>query len=353
MRFARTLIIFSYGLFTIAAQTLVFRQFISTFESNDISVGIFFSTWFLWIAVGAAVVYRNKGFAEKLLKNIEFVFLCYLPAFVVQLILIIQARSIAGIESYALLSISDIVLLSLLVNAPVSFITGILFPTACRWIKLDQRFAVSHVYIIEAAGSFVGGLGVTILLAFGLNSARIFFILAFIVSFSTFIVHSFKRLDKNTGIIKSGSAVTFSVTFLIPFCFILGLVFGVDNLSANYISAVRWSKLLPKEAFAGSFQTAQAEYLYGVYNGQWVAVREGSTIEALPNESATGRIAAISLCQNPDAKKVLVVGSGLGLCYEFLKLPQIEQVTWAHLYRPSLRNLINVCGKLPVMCVRS
>jgi predicted membrane-bound spermidine synthase/Na+-translocating ferredoxin:NAD+ oxidoreductase RnfG subunit len=330
MRFARTLIIFSYGLFTIAAQTLVFRQFISTFESNDISVGIFFSTWFLWIAAGAVVVYKNKGFAEKLLKNIEFVFLCYLPAFVVQLILIIQARSIAGIKSYTLLSISDIVLLSLVVNAPVSFITGILFPTACRWIKLDQRFAVSHVYIIEAAGSFAGGLGVTILLTFGLSSARIFFILAIIVSFSTFVVYLFKRTEQNTGIIKSGAAVTCSITFLIPFCFILGLMFGVDNLSANYIDAVRWSKLLPKDAFAGSFQTAQAEYLYGVYNGQWVAVREGSTIETLPNESANGRIAAISLCQNPNAKKILVIGSGLGLCYEFLKLPQIEQITWTH-----------------------
>ena len=136
MRFARTLIIFSYGLFTIAAQTLIFRQFISTFESNDISVGIFFSTWFLWIAVGAAVVYRNKGFAEKLLNNIEFVFLCYLPAFVVQLILIIQARSIAGVESYTLLSISDIVLLSLVVNAPVSFITGMLFESNVLFFQL-------------------------------------------------------------------------------------------------------------------------------------------------------------------------------------------------------------------------
>ena len=330
MKFARTLIIFSYGLFTIAAQTLIFRQFISTFEGNDISVGIFFGTWFLWIAVGAAVVYRNKGFAEKLLKNIEFVFLCYLPAFVVQLILIIQARSIAGIKSYTLLSITDIVLLSLVVNAPVSLITGILFPTACRWVKQDKRFAVSHVYIIEAAGSFIGGLGVTILLAFGFSSARIFFILAFIVSFSTFVVHLFNWLSRNTGIIKSSAVITCAVTFLIPFCFILGLVLGVDKFSARDMAVVRWSKLLPKDAFTGSFQTAQAEYLYGVYNGQWVAVREGSTIEALPNESSDGRIAAISLSQNPDAKKVLVIGSGLGLCYEFLKLPQIEQVAWAH-----------------------
>jgi hypothetical protein len=37
---ARSLLIFSYGLFTITAQALLFREFITTFEGNDISVGI-------------------------------------------------------------------------------------------------------------------------------------------------------------------------------------------------------------------------------------------------------------------------------------------------------------------------
>ncbi|TSA56791.1 MAG: hypothetical protein D4R45_00290, partial [Planctomycetaceae bacterium] len=93
---------------------------------------------------------------------------------------------------------------------------------------------------------------------------------------------------------------------------------------------IKWTKLLPKNALEGSFQTAQAEYLYGSYQGQWIAVREGSVAEALPDESAAGRIAAIALCQKPDARKVLVIGSGLGLCSGLLQLPQIEKVTWTH-----------------------
>ena len=105
MRFARRLLIFSYGLFTIAAQTLLFREFITTFEGNDISVGIFFASWFLWVGLGAIIVYRVQAIAEKLLANIELWLLCYLPAFILQLILIIQARELAGLESYELLSI--------------------------------------------------------------------------------------------------------------------------------------------------------------------------------------------------------------------------------------------------------
>ena len=316
MRFARRLLIFSYGLFTIAAQSLLFREFITTFEGNDISVGLFFASWFLWVGLGALLVYRAKAFAEILLKNIELLFLAYLPAFILQLILIIQARELAGIEAYELWSIRAILFLSMVLNAPVSIITGMLFPTACRWVRQDEKLPVSRVYILEAAGSFVGGLGVTVLLGFGVSSARIFFILAFIVSSSVFFVQLAKARRW--------------VWVFVPICILVCFAGGADKALMQQVRIVKWNKLLRDGELKGSFQTAQAEYLYGVYHSQWVAMREGSVAETLPDESAAGWIAAIGLAQKPDATRVLVIGSGLGLCRQFLRLPQTEVVTWAH-----------------------
>jgi len=346
MRFARRLLIFSYGLFTIAAQTLLFREFITTFEGNDISFGIFFSSWFLWVALGAILVYRVKTFAEKLLKNIEFLFLAYLPAFVLQMILIIQARELAGIEPYALWPIRAILLLSIVVNAPLSVITGMLFPIACRWVGRESSLvarrsghespvtghglAVSRVYIIEAAGGFVGGLGVTVLLGLGVSLAKVFFILAFVLSSSVFCVQLAKAKQGSEPISRRYRNVSTSFVLLLSLCILLCFALGADKPLMRYVRIVKWTKLLPADALTGSFQTAQAEYLYGIYHGQWVAIREGSVCEALPDESTAGQIAAISLCQNPDAKRVLVIGSGLGLCYELLRLPQIETISWAH-----------------------
>ena len=97
--FVRSLLIFCYGLFTIAAQGLLFREFITTFEGNDIGVGAFFGSWFLWVGLGAVLAYRYKLLAEKLLGHIELLFLAYIPAFVLQWILILQVRELAGIES--------------------------------------------------------------------------------------------------------------------------------------------------------------------------------------------------------------------------------------------------------------
>jgi spermidine synthase len=337
MRFARGLLIFSYGLFSIAAQTLFFREFVTTFEGNDISVGIFFGSWFLWVGLGAVLVRRAQALAEKLLRWIELLFLAYLPAFILQAILIIQARELAGIESYALWSIRDILLVSIIVNAPISLVTGMLFPIACRWVGSDsiqqgERFPVSHVYMFEAAGSFAGGIGVTILLGFGISSAKIFLLLALILSLSVFLVQLAGIFvpDMRRAAGLAGRLLACALSFLVPLVVCLCLVRGFDEILMSRMRVIKWTKLLPKNALAGSFQTAQAEYLYGTYQGQWVAIREGSVTEALPDESAAGQIAAIALCQKPDAGKVLVIGSGLGLCRGLLQLPQIENVTWTH-----------------------
>ncbi len=337
MKLARGLLIFSYGLFSIAAQTLLFREFITTFEGNDISVGIFFASWFLWVGIGAMLVRRVKTSSAERLGGTELLFLIYLPAFVLQAVLIIQARRLAGLESYALWSIRDILLVSIVINAPISLVTGMLFPIACRWFESASsqkggRQPVSHVYMLEAAGSFVGGIGVTILLGFGASLAAIFLVLALILSFSVFAVSLSRNLARAEagGATLSARRIACGVSFLVLLAVWLGLVLGADKPLMRHIRAVKWSKLLPMEAFAGSFQTAQAEYLYGTYRGQWVAIREGGVVEALPDESSAGRIAAIALCQKPDAKTVLVIGSGLGLCRQLLYLPRIETVTWAH-----------------------
>ncbi|MGB2809656.1 MAG: 4Fe-4S binding protein, partial [Sedimentisphaerales bacterium] len=175
---------------------------------------------------------------------------------------------------------------------------------------------VSLVYIIEAAGSLFGGLAATVLLGFGAGSAAIFFMLAFIVSLSVFFV----QLAKTRQWLWA----------LVPVCALVCLIAGADKALMQQMQFIKWDKLFPGNVPDGSFRTAQAEYLYGVYQGQWVVVREGSTCEVLPDESSAGRIAAIGLCQNPDAERILVVGSGLGLCHEFLRLPQTEIITWAH-----------------------
>jgi len=330
MKLARALLIFSYGAFTIAAQTLIFREFITSFEGTDISVGIFFSSWFLWVGLGAQVVYRAKSFADRLLANFELAFLLFLPAFVLQFILIVQARELAGIESYTLLPIRTTLVLAMIVNAPISILTGMFFPVGCRWITREPHLPVSRVYILEAAGSFVGGLGVTVLLAYGVGSAAIFFVLALFILIPPLVVALPGLRPGGAGQRSEYHCAVAALCSLLLLCILICLGADVDAALMTRIRTAKWNRLFPGHAPTGSFRTAQAEYLYGFYDNQWIAVREGSVCEALPDEATAGRIAALSLCQNPHTRRILVVGSGLGLCRQLLRLPQIEHVTWSH-----------------------
>ncbi len=319
---ARGFVIFAYGLFSISAQTLIFREFITSFESNDITIGIFFACWFLWIAIGAMLVNRSKRLTDFLLANIELLYLSYLPAFILQVLLIIHIRQLAGIAPYMLLSIPAALLLSTLVNAPASFITGLLFPLTCRWVALETTPAVSRVYLLESLGSFIGGLGTTVLLTFGISSVKIFLLLAFVLSLA--ILPSLFVVSHNSR------KITVPPVFLLILFLGFAAASGADKPLANYLRIIKWSRLLPADSLTGSFQTAQAEYLYGLYQNQWVAVRQGSVVEAVPDPTSAGRIVALTLSQNPKASRVLVIGSGLGLCREFLQLPQIGSVVWAN-----------------------
>ncbi len=319
MRFARGLLIVAYGLFTIAAQTLLFREFITAFEGNDISVGIFFGSWFLWVGLGAVLVRRWDRFAEWLRQHIELLFLLYLPAFAAQLLLITRVRELAGVASYDLMSVQTIVLWATLVNAPVSLITGVLFPVACRWVERAHAFAVSRVYILEAVGSFAGGLAVTVLLAWHVHSLRVFLLLAFALLLAVFIASLAARRK-----------VPLVASLILAVLTAAAALAGIDGGLAQRLQALKWGKLLAREAFAGAFHTAQAEYLYGQQGGQWIVMRDGGVCEVLPNEEDSGRTAAIALCQNPQAQRVLVVGSSLAVCRQFLALPQVEEVAWTH-----------------------
>jgi len=319
MRFAHGLLIVAYGLFTIAAQTLLFREFVTAFEGNDISVGIFFGSWFLWVGLGAMLVRRWGRLAQVLLPHVELLFLIYIPALAIQLLLIVQVRELAGVASYDLMSVQAIVFWSLLVNAPVSLVTGLLFPLACRWVEQTQGFPVSRVYILEAAGSFLGGIAVTALLALHVDTVRVLFLLAATLSVSVFA----------SSCVNSRRYIARAVSLALVLLPVLGLTVGLDGNLAQQMRLLKWGKLLPRDSYRGALQTAQAEYLYGEYGGQWVVVRDGAACEALPNEAA-GQAAAVALCQKPDARRVLVVGSGLGLCSRLLTLPQVERVDWAH-----------------------
>ena len=327
------------GFFALVAQTLLFRGFFTVFEGNELGIGAFFASWFVWIAAGALAARPDSPVHRGLAARFEAVALLYIPAFVLQHTLIARARVLAGVEAFELFPFAGMFAMAFLVNAPVSFVTGFLFTMACRWAERCLATPVSRVYICETLGGCAGGLFVTLLLARGVAAESVFLAAAGVLAAA--VIASF--LSQLEGRAVWGAA---AVPVLLAILLGAALYHGLGAQWAHANARRAWARLLPAETYEGHFTTPQARYLYGEREGQFMVVSGGGVCETLPPGDPAAEIVALHLAQKPDARNVLVFGEhALGVCMKLKALPQIAHVTWLHPDPEYPRVLLDVLGR--------
>jgi len=308
----RLLTVSMLGFFPLIAQTLLFRDFLSAFEGNELGIGVFFSSWLVWVALGALAARRIRKVPPA-----DLWFLLYLPAYILQHWLILHSRELADIRTYELFPFVRMVPVSFIVNAPVSFVTGLLFPLACRWFEREgANIPVSRVYSCEALGSFLGGAAVTAMLTAGLSAERIFLMAALALCLAVFMSRAVSGHWKTVGLLI---VLTVVLTGKLPERWN-----SLNNRAA-------WARLLPAEEYAGAFSTPHSRYLYGIHRGQFNVISFESVTETVPQTEHASEIAALHLAQKPDAENVLVVGpNSCAICRRLAEFPSIKKIVWLH-----------------------
>lgn len=308
-------IVFSIGFFGLAAQTLLFRDFLTVFEGNELGIALFFCSWLLWVAVGA-LLGRVQGLTTDFTRNyFEFLPLLYIPAFVLQEWLINNARGFADVKPYELFPLAKMIPFALLAMAPVSLCSGWFFTRACQWISAHQPMPVSRVYILEAIGSFAGGVVVTLLLGFGAAGENVSLAAALLLALALFHYR-----------LRGRAYITAGLPLLVILTVYLA---GLGHVLERAHNLRSWQRLLPAESYRGNFTTPQARYLYGDYHGQINIVAWESVRESIPNAEHASEVIALHLAQYPQAGKFLVIGPGsFSICRRLLDLPQAEIITW-------------------------
>ena len=316
MQRARLVLIAALGFFALTAQTLLFRDFLTVFEGNELGVSAFFTSWLLWIVAGAMAARGGSRTHRALTNGFPCATLLYVPAFILQQALILQSRAVVGVQAYEVFPFGPMFAMSMLANAPVSFLTGFLFALACRWAEDVCALPVARVYVLETFGSCLGAVACTLLLAFGVSNETAFICSACVLAGAAAM--SIKKLPVAVALFVAALAVCVSTPIL-------------GNLWARNHAVAAWARLLPAQEYRGCFTTAQARYLYGEWQGQFVVMTGGGVCEALPAADHDAELAALHLAQQPAARTVLVFGeASLGLCQKFKTVPQIETVTWLH-----------------------
>jgi spermidine synthase len=315
-RGVRASVLIAFGFFPIFAQALLFRAFLNQFEGHEFAVGCFFGSWLLWLGAGGLAARRVRGVAGHFAPWL----LLYLPLFALQYMLILNARTLGGVQPFEFFPLRKVLAVALLMNAPTSLWTGVLFPSACRWAARPGVLPLARVYALESLGSFAGGVGVTWLLVSGVR-AETAFLAAGLLLAAIVLAHEIaagaRRGAWTAGLVAAALAGA------------IGL--RLDQRASNVLEERDWTRLLPEGVYAGSFSTEQGVYRYGFYGAQFnVAAGRGIT-ETIPELERASEQVALHLAQKADARRVLVVGVGAyGLCSRFLDLPQMEEMVWMH-----------------------
>jgi spermidine synthase len=307
--------LFAFGFFPLFAQALLFRDFLSQFEGHEFGVGSFFASWLLWLGAGAWAARALRGDLAALAGAFPLLLLAYLPAFLLQHQALLSARDLAGVQAYEVFPLHKLVWAAALANAPVSFVTGLLFPLACVWMS-RARLPLAAVYALEALGGFAGGLAATALLASGWRAEAMFAAAAAGTAAAAALCGATRRQRALAAAVLALAAGAWAA--------------GLPGRWGERADRRAWERLLPGGALAGRFVTPQAVYLHGHHRGQFNVLANETICESVPETEHAAEVAALHLAQKPGARRVLVIGASYPLCLRFLAAAGIEQVAWSH-----------------------
>lgn len=321
------------GFFSLASQALLFRDVVAAFGYSEPGTAVFYATWLFWIAVGAWAGRNDRPVTDKLTSRFtSFIFL-YVPAFILQHVLLTQARLLAGIPSYEAFPQVSMLAWMFLLNAPVSLLTGWLFPLACRWAGAFEALPVARVYALETLGACAGGLLVTGLLAAHASSQSVFTWVCFTALVALLVPRG-----------------RHSKAYLAVYLILLAAAFGgnVPGRLGRWWTGTEdraaWSRLLPSDAYRGSLSTARGCYLYGEREGQFLVMAGNGICESFPGGDHAAEVAALHVAQHPSARAALVFGpDSLGISAALCSLPGVDRVAWMHPdpeYPQALRDLL-------------
>ena len=155
---------FLLGFYFINAQVILVQEFLVVLFGNELCIGAIMASWFIGMTVGAWIASYFADRAKSAVKAylwLQIVICLILP---LQIYMIRILRNIAHVPQGENIPFFSMLLSTLLIILPISFLVGFIFPFACKVLsafQMKDSVAVGWVYIVESVGSLVGGLLLT------------------------------------------------------------------------------------------------------------------------------------------------------------------------------------------------
>ena len=312
------------GFSAVIGQVVLMRELIVVFGGNEISLGILLATWLFWTAIGSLLCGAfplGVSNARRIVAALECLLGLSLPLTIWALR---ASKSLFQTVPGELVGPLPVLLASLACLSVFCAVAGALFVAAARAYNLecaaDARRAVSAAYLLEAAGSAVGGILASLVLLRFLGPFQIAsLVLVLNLLMACVLVLRMRR----------GRLVTAATAALLLAIF---LVAEVAPWMERQAQARQWSGfhlLDSRDSIYGNLAVTETGEIRSLYEN-------GVILANAPDEAAAEESVHYALLEHSAPRRVLLIGGGAsGSIAQALRHLTVERIDLVEL-DPSL-----------------
>jgi len=320
------------GMFSALSQVVIVRETLATSLGSELTIGLFFAVWFLWVTAGAWLCRIVHRYMPPALRNgtLASAMLLLAAAGVSGIVEWLPLlRTSAGIAAGEYLPVCSLATGLMIVLMPVPLVVGFAFPALCansaQTGDPSGSRGISRIYQWESAGFFVGGLAATFILS-GRRSSPEMAWLASGTAVAGAVALARGRLARVIGVLAC-------VTVLAGVC----LQPAWEQDIVNKALSRRLKRLgieVPATAdgaapvrLAAAADTRYQNLVVTESAGQYALYGDGKVVCTFPDPAQYEIDVHSAMAQQPDARRILVLGGNV-----FSEIPEflrhgVERVT--------------------------
>jgi spermidine synthase len=313
------------GFSAVVGQIVLMRELIQVFNGNEIALGILLATWLLWTAVGSALT-SGAGLGRNRPRLAVAALECVLAAsFPATIWALRDAKAFFQTVPGELVGLAPMLLTSLVCLSVFCAASGALFVAAARMAEaecwLSARAAASSAYLLEAAGSALGGILASVVLV---RFCEAFQIAAIMGLLNLCVAAALALRLRRVQVAALACAAALAAIPLLQWV------------------APRWDAAARSRLWRGFNVVGARESIYGNLTVTETGASETGTIRSLyengsilanaPDPAAAEEAIDYALLEHAAPTRVLLIGGGVnGSVAEALKHPTIASLDYVEL----------------------
>jgi len=303
------------GFSAVLGQIVLMRELIVVFNGNEISLGIMLASWLFWAAAGSSLsslCALGANHARRWVAALECLLGFSLPLTIWTLR---ASKNLFQTVPGELVGPVPMLFASLVCLSLFCVVCGALFVVAARLAEqecaLPARLAASSAYLLEAAGSGLGGIVASLVLLHFLDAFQIATVVAQLnIGMAAVLYFRMRRKRK---------AVLAVVTLICAVPLFLWIAPSLDRSA----QALLWRGLplvAVRDSIYGNLAVTETGNIRSLYDN-------GVILANAPDESSAEEAVHYALLEHPAPRHILLVGGSVnGGIAQALKHPSVERI---------------------------